>query len=152
MQQAEILRICDTIEQPHFIEDTYLASSHAVVANIIGKTPEAMFLLEHKHVSFPLMLARYQEKKANLTETTRLVYFVLFGLYHNTTAIPELASYLISCPAKPKEREQFLSPWHPFFHAAKALAILTNDQIQVPTKDEVKGKLDTFFERVKRWR
>jgi hypothetical protein len=78
------------------------------------------------------------------------VYFVLFGLCGNTIAIPELVSYLIDCRGQPEKRGQFFSPWHPFFHAATALAILTNNQIAVPTEDE--EELDTFFERVKQWK
>ena len=89
-----------------------------------------------------------------MTDETRLVYFVLFGLCCNTIAIPRsLVSHLIDCRGEPEKRGQFLLPaWHPFFHAATALAILTNNQIPVPTEDEVEEELDTFFERVKRWK
>src|SRR6266576_1327876 len=134
MLANEVLHIFNVIEKQDVLECTYAASDHSTVAAIIGDMWEVKYLLEDKSTNFPLMLTRYQEEKANITDETRLVYFVMFCLYHDETAIPELVSYLVSCRAVvPREKVKFFSPWHPFFHAVEALVILSHHQIRVPT-------------------
>jgi hypothetical protein len=152
MLATEVLHILDAIAKQDILECTYAASDHSTVAAIIRDMWEVKCLLEDKNTNFPLMLTRYQEEKANMTDETRLMYFVIFRLYHDDAAIPELVSYLVSCRAvMPREKVKFFSPWHPFFHAAEALALLSHHQIHVPTGSEVLNDLDTFLEHVMRW-
>lgn len=149
MLATESLHILDMLEKQDVLECTYTASNHSTVAAIIRDMWEVKYLLEDKNTNFPLMLTRYQEEKANMTDETRLMYFVMFRLYHDEAAIPELVSYLVSCRAVvPREKVKFFSPWHPFFHAVEALAILSHHQIRVPTGSEVLNDLDTFLEHV----
>ena len=87
-----------------------------------------------------------------MTDETRLVYFVMFRLYHDEAAIAELVSYLASCGAvAPREKVKFFSPWHPFFHAVEALTILSYHQLRVPTGREVLDDLNTFLEHIMQW-
>ncbi|HWS84819.1 MAG TPA: hypothetical protein VN207_11245 [Ktedonobacteraceae bacterium] len=152
MLATEVFHILDVIEKQHLIERTYTASDHNTVAAIIHDAWEIKCLLEDKDTNFPLMLARYQEEKANMTDETRLMYFVMFRLYRDEAAISELVSYLVSCrTVVPREKVKFFSPWHPFFHAAQALAILSHHQIRVPTGSEVLNDLDTFVKDVVQW-
>ena len=97
MLVTEVNHILDVIEKPDFLASTYTASDHHTVAAIIRDMWESKYLLGNKHTNFPLMLARYQKEKASMTDETRLMYFVMFRLYCNEDAIPELVSYLVSC-------------------------------------------------------
>ena len=152
MLATEVLHILDVIAKQDVLDCTYAASDHSTVAAIIRDMWEVKCLLEDKNTNFPLMLTRYQEEKANMTDETCLMYFVIFRLYHDEAAIPELISYLVSCRAViPREKVKFFSPWHPFFHAAQALAILSHHQIHVPTGSEVLNDLDTFVKDVAQW-
>ena len=149
MLATEVIHILDVIEKQDILECTYAASDHSTVAAIIRDMWEVKCLLEDKNTNFPLMLTRYQKEKADMTDETRLMYFVMFHLYHDEAAIPELVSYLVSCRAvAPREKVKFFSPWHPFFHAAEALATLSHHQIRVPTGSEVLNDLETFLEHV----
>lgn len=152
MLATEVLHILDVIEEQNVLECTYAASDHSTVAAIIRDMWEIKCLLEDKNTNFPLMLTRYQEEKASLTDEARLIYFVMFGLYHNEAAIPELVTYLASCRAVvPREKVKFFSPWHPFFYATEALTILSHHQMRVPTGSEVLNDLDTFLEHIVQW-
>ena len=152
MLATEVLHILDVIEKQNILECTYAASDHSTVAAIIRDIWEIKCLLEDKNANFPLMLTRYQEEKASMTDETRLIYFVMFGSYHDEAAIPELVSYLVSCRAVvPREKVKFFSPWHPFFYATEALAILSHHQIRVPTGSEVLNDLDTFLRHIVQW-
>ena len=115
MHQADIVCILDAIEQQDFIEETYIASYYTVVANIIGKNPKIMLLLEQKRGSFSLILARYREKKASMTDETRLVYFVLFGLCCNTIAIPRAGLLLDRLPRRARKERTIFLPMASFF-------------------------------------
>lgn len=149
---TEVNHILDVIGKPDFLESTYTASDHNTVATIIRDMWESKCLLENKDTNFPLMLARYQEEKANMTDETLLMYFVMFRFYCNEVAIPELVSYLVSCRSVvPHEKVKFFSPWHPFFHAVEALEILSHHQLRVPTGSEVLNDLDTFLGYIMRW-
>jgi hypothetical protein len=152
MLATEVIHILDVIEKQDILECTYAASDHSSVAAIIHDMWEVKCLLENKSTNFPLMLNRYQKEKANMTDETRLMYFVMFDLYHDEAAIPELVSYLTSCRAvMPREKVKFFSPWHPFFHAARALATLSHHQIRVPTGSEVLNDLDTYLDHIVQW-
>jgi len=152
MLVTEVNHILDVIAKPDFLECTYTASDHSTVAAIIHDMWEFKCLLENKNTNFPLMLARYQEEKANMTDETRLVYFIIFSLYQDEAAIPELVSYLVSCRAVvPREKVKIFSPWHPFFHAAEALAILSHHQLCIPTGSEVLNDLDGFLKHIMQW-
>jgi hypothetical protein len=149
---TEVNHILALIERPDFLACTYTASDHQTVAAIIRDMWECKYLLENKQVNFPLLLARYQEEEANMADETRLIYFILFQIYQDEAAIPELVSYLVSCRSVvPREKVKFFSPWHPFFHAAKALEILSHQHLRVPTGNEVLNDLDTFLGYVMRW-
>src|SRR2546422_775361 len=116
MLAAEVLHILDVFEKQHLIERTYTANDHTTVAAIIDDLREVKCLLEDKDTNFPLMLARYQKEKVNMTDETRLIYFIVFRLYRDDAAISELVSYLVSCRSVlPREKLKFFSPWHPFF-------------------------------------
>jgi hypothetical protein len=152
MLVTEINHILDVIEKPDFLESTYTASDHNTVAAIIREMWESKRLLENKNTNFPLMLTRYQEEKVNMTDETRLIYFVMFLLYCDEAAIPELVSYLVSCRlVVPREKVKFFSPWHPFFHALEALKILSHHHLRIPTGSEVLNDFDTFLGYVMRW-
>ena len=152
MLVTEINHILDVIEKPDFLESTYTASDHNTVAAIIHNMWESKYLLEDKNTNFPLMLARYEKEKTNMTDETRVIYFVMFRLFCNEAAIPELVSYLVSCRSvAPREKVKFFSPWHPFFHAAEALETLSHHYLQVPTGSEVLNNLDPFLGYVMRW-
>ncbi len=152
MLATEPLHIFDMFSKQDILEPTYGARDHSSVAAIIHNMWEVKCLLEDKSTSFPLMLNRYQEEKASMTDETRLLYFVIFRLYYDESAIPELVSYLASCRAVvPREKVKIFSPWHPFFHAAEALAILSHHQLRIPTGSEVLNDLDTFLEHIMQW-
>ena len=152
MLATEVLHILDIIEKQHIVERTYTAIDHNTVAAIIHDAWEVKSLLEDKDAKIPLMLARYREEKANMTDETRLMYFVLFRLCCNEAAISELVSYLISCrTVVPQEKVKFFSPWHPFFHATQALAVLSHYQVRIPTGSEVLNNLDAFLKDIVQW-
>lgn len=152
MLVTEVNHILDVIRKPDFLESTYTASDHNTVAAIIRDMWESKCLLEDKKANFPLMLARYQQEKASMTDETRLIYFVMFRLYCNEDAIPELVSYLVNCRSVvPREKVKFFSPWHPFFHAVEALETLSQHHLRIPTGSEVLNDLDTFLGYVMRW-
>lgn len=152
MLVTEVNHILDVIEKPDFLASTYTASDHHTVAAIIRDMWESKYLLENKNTNFPLMLARYQKEKASMTDETQLMYFVMFRLYCDEAAIPELVSYLVSCRyVAPRDKVKFFSPWHPFFHAIEALEVLSHHHLRVPTGSEVLNNLDTFLGYVMRW-
>jgi hypothetical protein len=152
MLVAEVLHILDVLEKQHLIERTYAANDHTTVAAIIHDLREVKCLLEDKDTNFPLMLARYQEEKVSMTDEMRLIYFIIFRLYHDDAAIPELVSYLVSCrTVVPREKLKFFSPWNPFFHAVHALATLSYHQTRIPTGSEVLNNLDTFLQDIVQW-
>jgi len=152
MLAAEVLHILDVFEKQQIIERTYAANDHTTVAAIIDDLREVKCLLEDKDTNFPLMLARYQKEKVDMTDETRLIYFIVFRLYRDDAAIPELVSYLVSCRSVlPREKLKFFSPWHPFFHAAQALATLSHHQTRIPTGREVLNNLDTFLQDIVQW-
>jgi hypothetical protein len=72
------------------------------------------------------------------------MYFVLFGSCQNDAAIPELVSYFISCRVGLGRQKPFFFPWHPFLHGAEALSVLTNNQVEMPTEDEVENHFSRF--------
>src|SRR5437868_1376472 len=108
MLATEVLHILEVFEKQNALECTYAANDHSTVAAIIRDMWEVKCLLEDKNTNFSLMLTRYQEKKANMTDETRLMYFVMFRFYHDEAAIPELVAYLVSCrTVVPREKVKF---------------------------------------------
>ena len=61
MQQSDIDRILDAIEEESFLNPTFIASGHGTVADVLGSTPEVQALLDGKNTSLPIMRARYRE-------------------------------------------------------------------------------------------
>lgn len=149
MEQSNIVRILDAVEQESFLNPTFIASGHETVADIIGETPEVQALLDHKSSSLPLMRARYRERNAMITDGARLVYFVVFGLAHDREMIRDIISYLKSC--RSMSTSTLLWPWHPFLHGMHALEKITGGQIQAPKSSGSMKQVDEFLTRVLKW-
>jgi len=129
-QERIFNQILDVIEHPSFIERTYIASDYQLVAELIRRTPEVKFLVKYKDTSFPFFLAHYQEEKENMTHASYLIYFMIFGTYQNTAAIPELISYLISCRVGLGKGAPHFFHGIPFFTQQKHLQSLLTTRFQ----------------------
>ena len=149
MQQSEIIRILEVIEQEEFITPTFIASGHETVAHILGEKAEFKTLLHHKGSSLPLMRERYREQDAKMTDEVRLVYFVAFGLARDREMTRDIILYLNRFRDKPIS--SLLSPWHPFLHGMHALEKITGGQIQAPGSSGSMKQFDEFLNRITKW-
>jgi hypothetical protein len=149
MQQAELNRILDAIEEESFLNPTFIASGHATVADVLGETPEVQTLLDNKDASLPLMRARYREQGGGMVDGVRLVYFVVFGLARDRQMLREIISYLRRC--RNLSTSTLMSPWHPFLHGARALELITGGQVQAPRRRVSEEQFDQFLTQVEKW-
>ena len=149
MQQSDIDRILDAIEEESFLNPTFIASGHGTVADVLGSTPEVQALLDGKNTSLPIMRARYREQDARMADGARLVYFVVFGLARDRQMIKDITSSLKRYRGLPIST--LMSPWHPFLHGAKALEQITGSEIHAPVSGTSAKQFDEFVNRVEEW-
>lgn len=121
----DIAHALTTIEQKNFLSQTYIASSHSLVKNILARTPEVTLLLQQRQKSLPLMHSRYRLPSPPLPEHARLVYFLLFDLAHDQDMVPDILTYLKQSLTSTSDDWQF--PWHPFLYGAAALMNILDD-------------------------
>lgn len=113
----KVNEILDMVNRNSFFSDTYIASGHNTVTDVLLGNKDVLFLIEKFDTSIPLMIKWLVRKKA--TQQPLIVYFIVFKVVKSIESIPCLVDYINSVPES--EREAVLSPWHPFLYAVEAI-------------------------------
>jgi hypothetical protein len=144
-KEAEIAEktneILDRIDTRRFFLDTYIASGHNTVVQVLMQKEDVSFLLENSGISIPLMIERIEKEEAMEYRQSLIVYFLVFQEAKCAEAIPYLIDYLNRIPEN--EREAVISPWHPFLYAVKAAMRITDKDIAT---DNIRSLFDRRVE------
>jgi hypothetical protein len=149
MQADSVQDILDKIEDESFLAPTAIASGYETVADVIRETPEIQTLLANADVSLPLIRKRYREQEAHMTDATRLVFFVIFGLTRDREMLPDIVSRLKQYTRL--SAATLTWPWHPYLHGLKALELITAGQVQTPGTGGSAKQFRNFLDEVERW-
>lgn len=144
-KEAEIVQrtneILDRIDTRRFFLDTYIASGHNTVVQVLMQKEDVSFLLENSGISIPLMIERMEKEEAMEHRQSLIVYFLVFQEAKYAEAIPYLIDYLKRIPEN--EQEEVMSPWHPFLYAVKAAMKITDKDIAT---DNIRSLFDRRVE------
>jgi hypothetical protein len=143
-----IEKLLETIEDEGFLRPTSIASGYGTVADILTATPEVQSLLDNKQRTLPLLRARYRERQAEIADSARLVYFVIFGAARDREILPDIVAYL---KAMGRRSTSLIWPWHPFIHGVHALDLITGGAVPGPGTGGSAKQFAEFVAQVEQW-
>jgi len=146
----KVLAALDSIESEDFLADTYFASDHGVVEDMLAGKETIRTIAAHPSIACPLLEERIGQR--DLLAPPLVGYFFALGEAGCRDAIPLLAGYLTTLSdSLESETNDLLWPWHPGLHAVTALHKLTDRAIRFDPDAEPRAELLHMAEAAGRW-